>query len=799
MSSNNLDFKITASDGDLNRTLDSVKGKFKELEGVASGGIKGIMNSIGGMHPALGAVAVGVAALTATFAGISAAVTKTVEMTETAMGLSRQLGITTNEASKTAIAMKDLGGSQQDYEQAAKGLVKQIKANEDGLNAMGLATRDAHGNLRPLNDLMVDSIKVVNDYKEGTDRNAAATDIFGKGLDTSSELMLLNKDTMDGAAETMAKYGLEIGENGVRAWSDYDAASDEAGFAIDGVAKVIGDALMPCITMVIENFNKIMPYAIDVLKVALNSLCTVFLAVGSFARAMAEVALSSIYMLTEPIRAIVQASGQALSGDFTGAGNTLSSIAGNVKANWSKTFEAIAADAKKTATNIVGMWSADTAKGSGSANSDGKKNYTPAKDKKSAKPKTQKDPAEQSAMQKYEAELTQQKLAYEKQNLLREFAKEQELQYWRELLAGSELNHKDRLKVVDKAAKLELDIMRGAAKQKQDLDKLHFDGQKAAEMDRIATLEATAKYEQNLGIISNSDYLARMETFNAAKLEAEMLYLQQKTELAMQDPDKNLVLLEQIELQKSEMKNRYRAQELGLQRQQMQAQNELQNTIAQSMEQSFSSSLMGMLNGTMRWRDALANIYKSMYQTFLQEVIIKPLVNMAIRQVKENAMWSALFGKQIAGQVSASTAVAATKATEATSVVTANAAEGASGAAASQASIPCVGPALAVAAAAAMMGFILGMMSGGGGGSSSTTIPSAAGGWDIPDGFGDISAIVHPREMILPAHLADPIRDSVDTGSSQQPIIIQGRPDDTVKVSELASLLKQMKRDFVFG
>ena len=128
-------------------------------------------------------------------------------------------------------------------------------------------------------------------------------------------------------------------------------------------------------------------------------------------------------------------------------------------------------------------------------------------------------------------------------------------------------------------------------------------------------------------------------------------------------------------------------------------------------------------------------------------------------------------------------------------VVGANAAEAASGAAASQASIPVIGPLLAAAAFASIMALVLG---------SRSTIKSAAGGYDIP---GNINPLVqaHASEMILPARYADVIRGMASNGDgggadtmAQSTIHIHGSPDDSIKLRDLAAVLKRMHRNFEF-
>ncbi|HFC3047416.1 TPA: phage tail protein, partial [Neisseria gonorrhoeae] len=156
--------------------------------------------------------------------------------------------------------------------------------------------------------------------------------------------------------------------------------------------------------------------------------------------------------------------------------------------------------------------------------------------------------------------------------------------------------------------------------------------------------------------------------------------------------------------------------------------------------------------------------FKSMGQTFIQEMVTKPLTGLMRRMVEESAIYKMIFGTKETLETAAAAKTAATKATETTAVVSSNAVQAASGAAASQAHIPYVGPILAVAAMAAMMSAVMGLMGGGGGSQTTTTttrIPSAAGGWDIPAGINPLTQL-HENEMVLPAEHAQTIREMAD-------------------------------------
>jgi hypothetical protein len=213
--------------------------------------------------------------------------------------------------------------------------------------------------------------------------------------------------------------------------------------------------------------------------------------------------------------------------------------------------------------------------------------------------------------------------------------------------------------------------------------------------------------------------------------------------------------------------------------------------------------MVGILTRAQTLQQAMGNIFKGVYTVFLQEMVTKPLAMAAVRVIRESMLYKALAGAQVAAQGTASAAVVGVKAGETTAVVGANATQAATGAAASQASIPWVGPALAIAAAAAMLSFVMGMGSKGSGASTTTTtrIPSASRGFDIPKGLNPMTQL-HEEEMVLPAHLANPLRDSLaqggpaGQGEGGGTVVINATGGDFIHKRDLAKLLTTMKRDY---
>ena len=172
----------------------------------------------------------------------------------------------------------------------------------------------------------------------------------------------------------------------------------------------------------------------------------------------------------------------------------------------------------------------------------------------------------------------------------------------------------------------------------------------------------------------------------------------------------------------------------------------------QNAQQQMSTAFTAMLTRTQSFSRSMANVYKSMGQSFIQEMVTKPLMGMMKRMAQESAIYKAIFGTKEALETASKGKTIANKTEETISVVGSNATQAGSGAAAAMASIPYVGPILAVAAMGAMIASVMSLIGGGGGESTSTTttrIPSAAGGWDIPSGINPLTQL-HENEMVLP-------------------------------------------------
>lgn len=420
--------------------------------------------------------------------------------------------------------------------------------------------------------------------------------------------------------------------------------------------------------------------------------------------------------------------------------------------------------------------------------------------------------AAQDPMQGWEEEIKAQKLAHremERETLMhQEWDLAREAAYWRKKLATVDAGSKTGLKLREKILTLEDQLSKQSteAKMNQVAEWEKLDKHKL-EMEKDAADQALSE-----GRISQLERLDLEIEFENRRYQIAYDALQERIALAEQDPTYSQTAIDKLKAQMAELgQGHERTQAKNEGKREGQRRKDAPNVMEmlqdggknvwQEAQQQMGQAFSAMLTRTQNFRTAMNNFFKSMGQTFIQEMVTKPLAGMMQRMIQESAIYKMIFGTKETLETAAAAKTAATKATETTSVVTANATQAASGAAASQASIPYVGPILAVAAMAAIMAAVMGLMGGGGGSQTTTTttrIPSAAGGWDIPAGINPLTQL-HENEMVLPAEHAQTIREMAgQSGGDDSTIIINSTGGDFIHKKDLAKLLKQMKRDFKF-
>ena len=242
------------------------------------------------------------------------------------------------------------------------------------------------------------------------------------------------------------------------------------------------------------------------------------------------------------------------------------------------------------------------------------------------------------------------------------------------------------------------------------------------------------------------------------RYEIQLEGLQREIALDQTQPERKAQLYNQIEILDRDFQNAINnnARQAALE------QKAIWQDVANSIKMSMEDSLVGLMNGTMSWGDATKNVLNDVLQAFIKKTAHELVQHKTIEGLK------LLFTKQISNQEVATKVAAGVKAkgvtvSNAVTDITAAAPVGGAKAFTAMANIPYVGPALGAAAMAAAIGAILALTG---------KLSSAAGGWgEVPS---DQLAMIHKKEMVLPAKYAEPLREQLESGDmgDSSPIVI---------------------------
>ncbi len=771
-------------------TAEAMRGQMAAVTESVASGVTSMGGHFSGLLQALSGTAIGMGGLVVAAAGLGAskAVNATANLIESTMDLGRALGVTTNEARAWQLVLDDVGAQHSELAAAGKGMSRQLRENEEEMNALGLATRDAQGNLRPMTDLLLDGIGIINQYAEGADQAMVGQMLFGRGVDVSSRLLLVNREAMEEVSKEMRALGLEVGGNATSAWQKYDAASDAAARRIKAVAYTAGIELMPVMTDLTSLFNSVMPAAIVVVRGALGGLLSAVHLLGTGVRVVWETINAMVISVAEPLRAVVEALGRAMVGDFSGAAVVLKSVPGTISAAWSNAFDQMLASAEETSKRIGAMFMPDTTPGdTGKSKQDGKRLPKKTKD-------GDKVAAEGSDMPQFQNALEQVKLYYAQRDALRDFSKQQELDFWNEILANDQVKSKDRLAIQKKTAELQVAVIREKAKEAQQLGQIELAAWEASELAKVAASQQAAQQAVAMGEMTNADLLAleeRLEQQRAAVKEAAL-----RARLSELDPERDAVKVAELnsQLQALEQQHQLKLAQIRGQaaRESAAEQRAVWEDLAQRIDGLWNAGVQAMMNGTLTWRNAVraigmelagwfAGIVKRMVVTWVfgeeakttatQAGVMQRWLMESWAAAKSTALWAAAAVKNI--MVSAWEAMA--------------------GAYKAIAGIPYVGPFLAPVMAGVAFAGVAGI---------ARNIASAEGGFDIPRGVNPIVQL-HEEEMVLPRDQANVIRDMAQGDGGGAPrgdlsVTFKGvGAGDFFMVNkrELAATIKSLYRD----
>ncbi|HEY2559934.1 MAG TPA: hypothetical protein VGI48_09535 [Caldimonas sp.] len=727
----------------------------------------------------------------------------TVSWNAEALKLSKQLGITTEQASVLNVALHHLGIESSVYTDASMKLSKQIQTNAQAFDVMGIKVRDATGAYRPVTELMQEVNEKLAAIKNPIEQNIAGQQVYGKGWAEVRAILKLTSAAMVEAEQRARELGLIVGPEGAAMSKKYTEQMRDLELVGKSVEMTFGNQLLPVFMKTGKWLGEEGPAMGKVFATILDTITTA-----------GEMLWLTLKDMGDGIGAIAAQAAALLRGDLAGFKQIGKERDEEVAKN-EKAFERVKAMLFGTAPPAAAPDYSNEGRGH------------PAKDPQYHF-KEKSEAAAPSRMAEWEAMLAQRKAALEREGLLegqyREMSKADELKYWEDIKSIQGLSDTERIAVARKTAETEMslikqsfdikvatlqaeaaayknntdkrlaleleiqskyqegtkeyeesqkrivEIQRQAAEQEKQIRESRLQAERDARLQTIALEEQTTSAAVQLGLITQAQLLAGQEQFENRRTAIAREALTDRLTLAENDPDRNPVEVEKIHREIEALEQQHALRMSGIRQQQVQ--NTLQPVLdtLSTIQSSWSNLLQQLATGTLSLGGFIRGLFVSVGQA-----VIGTLSDIAAKWAV-NAILSKIISK-----------------TTAASEIVANAGVAGAAATASAAAIPVYGWALApeagAAAFAAAMSFLPSI--------------SAAGGFDIG---GNINPIIqaHAREMVLPAKHADVIRDIADGGGGRGDVNVNIKahrmPGNYFMVhqDELVAAMKAARRRFAF-
>ncbi len=734
--------------------------------------MNGSFSSLKGAFEKINTVMLAVGAVLAGGKIFKECVDATNEFTKDSVKLASQLGITATEAATLAVALDNIGSDTETYSAAAQKLTKQVKTNEQGLKAMGIETRTATGELKNGQQLMESATKVLARYKEGTDRNMAAADMFGPKVGNVNKLLKLNAQALEDAARSQDQLNLKIGVESVARAEEYRSSMNDVGDVMMGLKKTIGDAIMPILSDLGRWFADIGPTAIYILKAAIGILASAFWGLRQVVVIVFQVIKAAILTTVEPVLAVVEAVTKAMRGDFEGAAADLADIPNRVATAWKNAGGEIMDSAEATKERLSQLFGAETTitkpKVEGLDYKDPNKGGDKSGMARAALAKAELEAANDQLQEKLKQEqrlledsyqnniITIQEYYTQKTSIEQRSIDSSISMKRKEIEAitaeqkkaeekGTPEGEKEVLKFKALNVKLTSDLIvleqrradaatNNSAQEKNALEKLTkdkqsllIDGAEKTSMRMIENEQIEADKLAAMNLMTQEELIAQELEFENRKYEIARTAAQARLDLELntsKDPKAVAALNQQLEQLEQQ-------HQLEMHKMRAKAQIEDKKNITdayKSMQSGFQNVIAGVLKGTMTISQAIRGMAMA---------VIDALVGMVAKMAAEWIM------KQIIMMVGTKMS--------AIGQITANAGIAGSAATASAAAIPLIGWMLAPGAGAAAFAAAM----------AYAPAAAAEGGYDIPAGLNPVVQ-AHAKEMILPAKHADVIRSIAD-------------------------------------
>jgi cbb3-type cytochrome oxidase cytochrome c subunit len=166
--------------------------------------------------------------------------------------LTRLTGASAEEMSVLRGAAELTGTDIDSLGKAMGKLSKAIIAHKDTVADFGFASRDASGNLLPLNDTLMNVAERFRTMAPGVERNNAALKLFGRNGLEMMPFLIRGKDGLKALEDKARSLGIAMSGADLEAVKKYKLEQRELGVAAEGLSMKLGSVLVPALTKVAD-------------------------------------------------------------------------------------------------------------------------------------------------------------------------------------------------------------------------------------------------------------------------------------------------------------------------------------------------------------------------------------------------------------------------------------------------------------------------------------------------------------------------------------------------------------------
>jgi hypothetical protein len=286
--------------------------------------------------------------------------------------LSLVMRTSVGDAQAMSTAMIKMGGDVKSIEAVYDGVRAAVQTNTEELTRLGVAYKDADGQMLTTRVILSNTKTVLEEYTEGWDRNKAAASLAMGSYEQISAVLKVTDSELQKARESLNAYNLGIGTETKAAVSAYQSAmtsfNAESKLLSDGISRAISDQIMPAFTALAEWFTGSWPTAVGAFRYTMASITSLL---WGFSTSV-SIVISLVKGLAETLAGGWSNIGKNLSAmwqnivdDSTRAANAMKLAwafddkSGAGQAELGKTWDSAAAAAARLATEAKGVAAAE--------------------------------------------------------------------------------------------------------------------------------------------------------------------------------------------------------------------------------------------------------------------------------------------------------------------------------------------------------------------------------------------------------------------------------------------------------